>query len=274
MELQSAMEPLGKMVSLIGDLDFGAGFYRVADGLVGIDQCTVFICKDETPRMLVVEAQSRKTAERARSLADTYTRSAYRSDPVWGTCTQTPVSDCAVFPVSPKEITNERYRREFYDGPNIKHELVMTTMIGGSRIYTGFYREAGRAEFSANTIDMLRCCGRTIMQVLHKHAEISARQDRAIAEQKPVSQKALLERVRQAIMSDNGSLTAREAEICASIVLGYTVLGISMNLGISINTVSTHRKRAYAKLRVCSQNELFARYFSVVEHNIGALRYN
>jgi DNA-binding CsgD family transcriptional regulator len=37
-----------------------------------------------------------------------------------------------------------------------------------------------------------------------------------------------------------------------------------MHLGISVNTVTTHRKRAYAKLRVGSQNELFERYFTAV----------
>jgi DNA-binding CsgD family transcriptional regulator len=59
------------------------------------------------------------------------------------------------------------------------------------------------------------------------------------------------------MMQDNQLLTRREAEVCTGIVLGYTILGLSMNLGISVNTVATHRKRAYAKLRISSQNELF-----------------
>jgi len=56
-------------------------------------------------------------------------------------------------------------------------------------------------------------------------------------------------------------LTQREADVCAAIALGYTTLGIGLNLGISVNTVATHRKRAYAKLGISCQNELFARYF-------------
>lgn len=84
------------------------------------------------------------------------------------------------------------------------------------------------------------------------------------------SREALLARICAALMRDEASITPREAEVCASIVLGYTVLGISMNLGISINTVATHRKRAYAKLRISSQNELFGRYFRLVESELGA----
>jgi DNA-binding CsgD family transcriptional regulator len=78
-------------------------------------------------------------------------------------------------------------------------------------------------------------------------------------------QEKLLGRVKSALSASAPKLTEREAQICAGIVLGYTVLGLSLNLNISVNTVATHRKRAYAKLRVCSQNELFARYFGLVE---------
>ncbi|WP_407671862.1 helix-turn-helix transcriptional regulator [Paraburkholderia acidiphila] len=34
-------------------------------------------------------------------------------------------------------------------------------------------------------------------------------------------------------------------------------MGISLILGISLNTVATHRKRAYAKLCLSSRTELF-----------------
>jgi len=56
-------------------------------------------------------------------------------------------------------------------------------------------------------------------------------------------------------------LTPREAEVCAAIVLGSKVKGTSRRLNISTHTVATHRKRAYSKLGIGSQNELFARYF-------------
>jgi DNA-binding CsgD family transcriptional regulator len=59
-------------------------------------------------------------------------------------------------------------------------------------------------------------------------------------------------------------LSPREAEVCAHIVLGYSTLAIGLNLGVSVNTVATHRKRAYLKLGVCSQNVLFERYFRLV----------
>jgi DNA-binding CsgD family transcriptional regulator len=53
-------------------------------------------------------------------------------------------------------------------------------------------------------------------------------------------------------------LTAREREVCERIVLGYTSIGIGLDLDIALSSVLTYRKRAYAKLGIGTQNELFA----------------
>ncbi len=46
--------------------------------------------------------------------------------------------------------------------------------------------------------------------------------------------------------------------VLARIVCGMTSEGIALDLGIGVNSVLTYRKRAYAKLRIGSQNALFA----------------
>jgi DNA-binding CsgD family transcriptional regulator len=80
-----------------------------------------------------------------------------------------------------------------------------------------------------------------------------------------VSRQSDRERVYRAVcdvlLNSGHGLTPREAEVCASIVLGSKVTGTSSKLNISTHTVATHRKRAYSKLGIGSQNELFARYF-------------
>jgi DNA-binding CsgD family transcriptional regulator len=53
-------------------------------------------------------------------------------------------------------------------------------------------------------------------------------------------------------------LSAREAAVCARIVTGYSNEAIALDLDLSFHSIRTYRRRAYAKLRVTSQNELFA----------------
>lgn len=49
-----------------------------------------------------------------------------------------------------------------------------------------------------------------------------------------------------------------------AIACGNSTEGISLALGISKNTVSTHRKRAYSRLGISSQAEIFARFCQCV----------
>jgi LuxR family transcriptional regulator, activator of tox operons len=51
-------------------------------------------------------------------------------------------------------------------------------------------------------------------------------------------------------------LKRRESDVCIGIVRGKSSEAIALALGISVNTVLTYRKRAYARLGISSHNEL------------------
>ena len=53
-------------------------------------------------------------------------------------------------------------------------------------------------------------------------------------------------------------LTAREREVAQLILIGHSSNSISLNLGISLPTVKTHRRNIYSKLEISSQAELFS----------------
>jgi len=53
-------------------------------------------------------------------------------------------------------------------------------------------------------------------------------------------------------------LTHREKEVCLRILSGFSSEAISIELGISLQSTFTYRKRAYDRLGISSQNELFA----------------
>lgn len=61
------------------------------------------------------------------------------------------------------------------------------------------------------------------------------------------------------VVSGAIGLSAREAEIAALAADGYSVLTISHRLGIAQSTVSSHLKRVYRKLGICSRVELAQR---------------
>ena len=52
-------------------------------------------------------------------------------------------------------------------------------------------------------------------------------------------------------------LTSREAEVVQMILKGHSSLSISHALTIALPTVKTHRRNAYAKLGISTQQQLF-----------------
>ena len=64
--------------------------------------------------------------------------------------------------------------------------------------------------------------------------------------------------LRRALAARALPLTDREQDVCARIVAGYSSEAIALDLGLAASSVATYRKRAYAKLGICSQHDLFA----------------
>ncbi len=61
------------------------------------------------------------------------------------------------------------------------------------------------------------------------------------------------------------ALTDREREVTQMILRGHSSKSICFNLGISLGTVKTHRKNAYAKLNISSQSELLSLFLQSLQ---------
>src|SRR5262249_42727769 len=79
-------------------------------------------------------------------------------------------------------------------------------------------------------------------------------QDQALPERDPFGKLAEL----FASSAPLTRLTEREKAVCLRILAGFSSEAISAELGIGLHSTLTYRKRAYEKLGISSQNELFA----------------
>ena len=60
-------------------------------------------------------------------------------------------------------------------------------------------------------------------------------------------------------------LSTREAEVIRMVLQGHSSESIGLHLGISVTTVKTHRKHAYAKLNISSQSELLSLFLKTLD---------
>jgi DNA-binding CsgD family transcriptional regulator len=268
------IDRIGDLVPTLGTHEFSTQFFDLFSGALDVDECTVFAFRGRTPPSAVImEGRSVEMRQRATRLADAYVAGAFERDPnvPKGVVPETPV----VRIVSADDFEDPAYRLQFYDEPNLSHELVVIGQTKDTLYYSSFYRRDRKAVFHKAEIDVANRLARAAIQLIHKHRDavgsvvIGAPTPPPGAVDVTVDNRAqLLAHLRDVLLNEPQRLSPREAEVCAGIILGYTTLGISLNFGISLNTVATHRKRAYRKLGICSQNELFSRYFRVVNSQL------
>lgn len=262
------LDRVGSLAAAIGSPQFGSRYRDLFSDFFSFDHCTVFAFKSSAaPDALVLEAKSERLRALTRELASEYVAGGFEQDPNLQRERRPDVP--TVHCLEATELTNRIYRRRYYDEPHLAHELVVLGQTGDTLYYSSLYRTEPSAGFGRGDVERMHGLAGFAVQVLHRHLELlgSCAPHPVEAGGKtptPEQRRRMLAHLKDVLLAEPYSLSPREAEVCAGIVLGYTTLGISLNCGISLNTVATHRKRAYRKLGICSQNELFSRYFQLV----------
>ena len=115
--------------------------------------------------------------------------------------------------------------------------------------YVNFYRITSQGRFAREDVQRLMAVAPTVSAAVARHFQ----QDATAAGDPLLRLKALF-----ADAAPFAALTGREKEVCQRILSGFSSEAIAAELGISLHSALTYRKRAYEKLGISAQNELFA----------------
>jgi DNA-binding CsgD family transcriptional regulator len=113
-----------------------------------------------------------------------------------------------------------------------------------------FYRSQHSRPFQANEMSAFSELAPLLSSLVLKHFAITGHSALTVSEPHGV-------RFARRLRDRSPELSDRECEICSLILQGHTTESIALRLLLSANTVLTYRKRAYRKLNIGSQNELF-----------------
>ncbi|MCP3396876.1 helix-turn-helix transcriptional regulator [Bradyrhizobium sp. CCGB20] len=138
-----------------------------------------------------------------------------------------------------------RYRKIFFHDSGIVDKCATAIWTGDTCFYVNFYRITAQGRFSAAQRERLRAIAPAIGASVARHFQEGATPDQTLA--------ALF-----ATRAPLAALTRREQEVCRRILEGFSSEAISQALGISLHSTLTYRKRAYERLGISSQSELFA----------------
>lgn len=152
-----------------------------------------------------------------------------------------------MLPAFAPRMYSARYRKIFFQDSGIVDKFATAIWVDDTCFYVNFYRIAAQGRFSREQLFRLKAIAPTIGASVARHF-------RQGATRQPAQDLAALFATRAPL----AGLTAREQDVCRGILSGLSSEAISQELGIGLHSTLTYRKRAYERLGISSQNELFA----------------
>jgi DNA-binding CsgD family transcriptional regulator len=154
-----------------------------------------------------------------------------------------------LLPTFARRMYDQKYRKIFFEDSDIVDKFATAIWVERTCFYVNFYRTTAQGRFARAQIERLVQLSPAIGAAVARHF-----QDASLPEPDPFGKLAML----FASCAPLTRLTQREKDVCLRILAGFTSEAIAADLGIGLQSTLTYRKRAYEKLGISSQNELFA----------------
>ena len=237
---------IGRLIEVVGTPKFEPEMFRLVNSAIDCEHLTAFAVSDKMSPAILFAANAGMLPV-AKTVAQKYVSMYWHLDPANGIEADhdEEFGDVA-FSTLPDDISDGSYRRDCYTSVRLRDRFTVMRKRDGETIRMNFYRGARSGRFEAAAIECIMNSSDLLISLLTKHAAQTAPESDKLAPKLCQDRLRLLE----------PTMPRRETEVCAAITLGMTSEAIALELGISVNTVLTYRKRAYARLGISCQNEL------------------
>jgi DNA-binding CsgD family transcriptional regulator len=148
-----------------------------------------------------------------------------------------------------KDIADTHYAQHLYVEPGIAGKVSVILRRPQDAICLALYRDRKDRGFNNDDLERIHRMKLDLAAAVERHLALTARQHPASLDDLALALSA---------HPAGKLLSAREVAVCARCLLGYSNEAIALDLDISFHSVRTYRRRAYFKLGVTSQNELFS----------------
>jgi DNA-binding CsgD family transcriptional regulator len=238
-------------VLAIGRPSFPQVLIEVLRRLADVGHCMVFTFDDERSTRCLLDIGNIPIGA---DLGLAYSAHFHLADPNRETIfTRRDNSSAVVLPTFARRMYDQKYRKIFFEDSEIVDKFATAIWVESTCFYVNFYRTTAQGRFAPAQIGRLMQLSPAIGAAVARHfqEQVTAQ---AMPERDPFGKLAGL----FASCAPLTRLTEREKEVSLRILAGFSSEAISADLGISLHSTLTYRKRAYDKLGISSQNELFA----------------
>ena len=248
----SADGDITSAVLAIGRPDFPNVLIDILRRQAGVGHCMVFALSRAGAAHCLLDAGNIPIGG---DLGAAYAGQFHESDPNRDALFEGEGSAPIMLPAFAPRMYGARYRKIFFGDSGIVDKCATAIWTGDTCFYVNFYRITSQGRFSGVQRARLRAIAPAIGASVARHFQQTATPDQTLA--------ALF-----ATRAPLAALTPREQEVCRRILAGFSSEAISQALGISLHSTLTYRKRAYERLGISSQNELFSIVLRLLTHTL------
>jgi DNA-binding CsgD family transcriptional regulator len=233
-------------VLAIGRPDFPKVLIDTLRRQAGVGHCMVFALSRAGAASCLLDAGNIPTGG---DLGAAYAGQFHESDPNRDALFEAGISEPIVLPSFAPSMYGARYRKIFFKDSDIVDKCATAIWTGDTCFYVNFYQITAQGRFSREQIARLAAVAPALTAAVARHFQPDMAPDAD-----PIARLQTL----FATAAPLARLTGREREVCLRILSGLSSEAIAAELGIGLHSALTYRKRAYDKLGISTQNELFA----------------
>lgn len=256
----SYLQSIAGVLRALGTDGFEAKLIAFLSEVVPVDNCAVFTYSDKGEAGHLF-THGRMPEQEAEKLARQYVDRFHEEDPNYIAMQNMGDQDYYGFgQLSLKADYDPAYNNQFFSRSGLIDKASAVGKIEDGKVYCNFYRMDNSSVYSPEERQVLEDIMPLATALAGAHYDLSRAKGSLFADNgsENIVKKSIVHNVISKDAPPFDVLTKREREVCERILLGYTTIGMGLDLSIAPTSVATYRKRAYAKLGISSQNELFS----------------
>lgn len=232
---------LGDVISSLGTTDFEHAFMRLARDFCDCEHVTIFSRSKKGPPEILLAANF-GTSRIAGDVGRKYVSHYWRQDPARSVPTAR--GTMTLLELQNLDIEDSNYRHDCYVSVGLDRRLSLLQVRPDGIVQFNAYSKGRNTRLASGMLEIAPYFEPLLLLVL-KHRDLAA-----------VDRANLAGTFQRRLRLACPSLPDREMGVCVAIAKGLSSEAMSLEWGISLNTVLTYRKRAYARLNITSHNEL------------------
>jgi DNA-binding CsgD family transcriptional regulator len=239
------------IVGAIGRDDFAADALAALHPALAAASWSVYqVWRDRRPVMHL--SASLGIADTTRECFRAYHDGLYRRDRSFDAVRRARrAGDPIVLRMDADDAPNSDHREFIYRRHGVRERLsVARLQPDGSLLAVNLYRHMHQPRYADGELAAFASAAPLLMAAVDRH--VGWLGDGASGEPLPS--------LRAALLAQCPALTARELDICERLLRGLSYDGIAADLGLSVASVKTYRRRAFERLGLHFKSELFARF--------------